>query len=84
MLAPVTKPVLLRHLYGLATAYPAQILSYNKMLGQLHDAGNTTTLAHYLQLLGAAFLVSGLGNIPAPNSASEAAARNLFSGTTPS
>ena len=60
MLAPVAKPVLLRHLYGLATAHPAQILSYNKMLGQLQDAGNTTTLAHYLQLLGAAFLVSGL------------------------
>ena len=60
MLAPVTKPVLLRHLYGLATAHPAQILSYNKMLGQLQDAGNTTTLAHYLRLLGEAFLVSGL------------------------
>ena len=30
------------------------------MLGQLHDAGNTTTLAGYLQLLGTAFLVSGL------------------------
>lgn len=56
----VAKPALLRHLFGLAAAFPAQILSYNKMLGQLQDAGNTTTLAHYLRLLERAFLVSGL------------------------
>ncbi|MBM3842856.1 MAG: ATP-binding protein [Verrucomicrobia bacterium] len=56
----ITKPVLLRHLFALAAAYPAQILSYNKMLGQLHDAGNTTTLAGYLRLLEMAYLVSGL------------------------
>ena len=30
------------------------------MLGQLVDAGNTTTLSHYLQLLGQAFLITGL------------------------
>ena len=57
---PIAKPALLRHLFGLSTAYPAQILSYNKMLGQLQDAGNTITLAHYLKLLETAFLVSGL------------------------
>jgi hypothetical protein len=56
----VAKPALLRHLFLLAAAYPAQILSYNKMLGQLQDAGNTTTLAHYLTLMETAFLVSGL------------------------
>jgi hypothetical protein len=56
----VAKPALLRHLFLLAAAYPSQILSYNKMLGQLQDAGNTTTLAHYLTLLESAFLVSGL------------------------
>jgi predicted AAA+ superfamily ATPase len=56
----VAKPALLRHLFGLATQFPAQILSYNKMLGQLHDAGNTVTLAHYLRLLETAFLASGL------------------------
>lgn len=59
-LQTVNKPALLRHLFGLAAGYPAQILSYNKMLGQLQDAGNTTTLAHYLRLLETAFLVSGL------------------------
>jgi len=56
----VAKPALLRQLFGLATQYPAQMLSYNKMLGQLHDAGNTVTLAGYLRLLETAFLVSGL------------------------
>lgn len=56
----VTKPALLRHLFALAAQYPAQIFSYNKMLGQLHDAGNTVTLAAYLRLLETAFLASGL------------------------
>jgi predicted AAA+ superfamily ATPase len=59
-LQKITKPTLLRHLFALAATFPAQILSYNKMLGQLQDAGNTTTLAHYLRLLETAFLVSGL------------------------
>jgi predicted AAA+ superfamily ATPase len=59
-LQAVSKPALLRQLFGLAVAYPAQILSYTKMLSQLNDAGNTTTLAHYLGLLETAFLASGL------------------------
>lgn len=60
MLSRVDKPALLRHLFELGCAYSGQILSYNKMLGQLHDAGNTTTLAHYLKLLDSAGLLSGL------------------------
>ena len=56
----IAKPALLRHLFLLATQFPAQILSYNKMLGQLQDAGNTVTLAGYLRLLETAFLISGL------------------------
>jgi len=59
-LQKITKPTLLRHLFALAATFPAQVLSYNKMLGQLQDAGNTTTLAHYLRLLETAFLASGL------------------------
>lgn len=59
-LQTVTKPALLRQLFALSATYPAQIFSYNKMLGQLTDAGNTTTLAHYLDLLETAFLASGL------------------------
>ena len=44
----IDKPALLRQLFELGTVYSGQILSYNKMLGQLQDAGNTTTLARYL------------------------------------
>lgn len=59
-LQTVNKPALLRHLFLLSCGAPAQILSYTKMLGQLHDAGNTTTLSHYLKLLETAYLVTGL------------------------
>ena len=58
----VDKPALLRRLFELGAAYSGQILSYNKMLGQLQDAGNTTTLARYLDLLSEAGLVTGLQN----------------------
>lgn len=56
----IAKPALLRQLFSLACTYSAKILSYQKMLGQLQDAGNATTLAHYLKLLGEAGLVCGL------------------------
>jgi uncharacterized protein len=59
-LHPITKPALMRNLFGLATAFPSQLFSYNKMLGQLQEAGNTTTLAHYLDILGSAYMVSGI------------------------
>jgi len=60
LLNRVDKPALLRRLFELACRYSGQVLSYTKMLGQLHDAGNATTLAHYLDLLGGAGLVVGL------------------------
>lgn len=56
----VEKPALLRRLFELSCNYSGQILSYTKMLGQLNDAGNTTTLAHYLDLLAGAGMVTGL------------------------
>ncbi len=60
LLTRIDKPALLRRLFDLGCRYSGQILSYNKMLGQLHDAGNTTTLAHYLDLLAGAGLLVGL------------------------
>ena len=57
----IAKPALLRQTFDLGVAYSAHILSFQKMVGQLQDAGNTTTLAHYLRLLGEAGLVVGLG-----------------------
>lgn len=56
----IHKPALLRELFRLGCTYSGQILSFNKMLGQLHDAGNTTTLSHYLTLLEQSFVVRGI------------------------
>ena len=59
-LSRIDKPALLRQLFYLACQYSGQVVSYTKLLGQLHDAGNTTTLAHYLDLLAETWLVAGL------------------------
>ena len=56
----VDKPALLKRLFQLGAEYSGQILSFNKMLGQLQDAGNTTTLARYMDLLSNAGLITGL------------------------
>ena len=60
LLSRVDKPALLRRLFELGCACSGQILSYTKMLGQLQDAGNTTTLAHYLDFLAGAGMLVGL------------------------
>ncbi|MFA5809007.1 MAG: ATP-binding protein [Thermoleophilia bacterium] len=60
LMTRVDKPALLRQLFDFGCAYSGQILSYQKMLGQLQDARNTTTLAHYLDLLNGAGLLTGL------------------------
>ncbi len=60
LLHRVEKPALLRQLFLLGCQYSGKILSFNKMLGQLQDAGNTTTLAHYLTLLAGAGMLAGI------------------------
>jgi hypothetical protein len=60
LMTRVDKPALLRQLFRLGCEYSGQILSYQKMLGQLQDAGNTTTLAHYLELLQGAGMLCGI------------------------
>lgn len=60
MLTRVDKPALMKRLFELGCLYSAQILSYTKVQGQLQDAGNTTTLSHYLSLLDTAGLLAGL------------------------
>lgn len=60
LLSRINKPALLRQLFQLGCEYSGQIVSYQKLLGQLADAGNTTTLAHYLELLSGAGLLTGL------------------------
>jgi len=60
LMTRIHKPELMRRLFELGCLYSGQVLSYQKMLGQLQDAGNTTTLAHYLDLLAKSGLVQGL------------------------
>jgi hypothetical protein len=56
----VDKPALLKRVFELGASCSGQILSYTKMLGQLQDVGNTTTLARYIDLLENAGLLAGL------------------------
>jgi predicted AAA+ superfamily ATPase len=60
MLTRVSKPALLRQLFDLGVSYSSQILGLNKIMGTMQDAGNTTTLSRYLELLEQAGLLSGL------------------------
>ncbi len=60
MLTRVDKPALLKRLFELGCHYSGQVLSFTKIQGQLQDAGNTTTLSHYLNLLDTAGLLSGV------------------------
>jgi hypothetical protein len=57
---PINKPALLRQTFELAAAYSGNILSLSKMVGSLQDAGNTTTLAGYLDLLAQSGLICAL------------------------
>ena len=57
---PISKPALLRQTFELGAAYSGEILSLNKMLGSLQDAGNTVTLASYINLLNESGLLCGL------------------------
>jgi predicted AAA+ superfamily ATPase len=60
MLTQVNKPALLKRLFEIGANYSGQILSFTKILGQLFDAGNSTTLSHYLSLLSNCGLLDGL------------------------
>jgi predicted AAA+ superfamily ATPase len=56
----VRKPALFRQAFELLCAYPAQEVSYNKLLGQLQDKGNTDLIKHYIELFEGAFLFKAL------------------------
>lgn len=77
LLTRVDKPALLRRLFELACRYSGQVLSYTKMIGQLQDAGNTTTLAHYLDLLAGAGMVCGLPKYASDTARSRASSPKL-------
>ena len=56
----ISKPALLRQTFELGAAYSGELLSLTKMLGQLQDAGNTVTLAGYINLLDESGMLCGL------------------------
>ena len=78
LMTRVDKPALLRRLFQPGCEYSAQVLSYQKMLGQLQDAGNTTTLAHDLDLLEDAGLVKGIQKYAAKRFAGAVPVRNCW------
>jgi predicted AAA+ superfamily ATPase len=76
-LASVRKPAILRQVFGVAATSPAQIVSLQKIQGQLHDPGALETVANYLHLLEEAFLVAGLNKFTASGTRQRAAPPKL-------
>lgn len=60
MTANIYKPALMKQLFELGCSYSSELLSLTKILGQLQDAGNVTTLATYLSILDECNLLVGL------------------------
>ena len=60
MTSNIYKPALMKHLFELGCGYSAELLSLTKLMGQLQDAGNVTTLAGYLEILNQCALLTGL------------------------
>lgn len=60
MTSKIYKPILMRQLFELGCAYSAELLSLTKVMGQLQDAGNVTTLSSYLEILDQCGLLAGL------------------------
>jgi len=56
----VANPALFRQAFQILCAYPAQEISYTKLLGQLQDKGNTDLVKYYIELYGGAFLLHAL------------------------
>ena len=60
MTTNIYKPALMKQLFELGCGYSAEMLSLTKLMGQLQDAGNVTTLASYLEILDQCALLTGL------------------------
>jgi len=61
----VANPALFRQAFEILCRYPAQEISYTKLLGQLQDKGNTDLVKYYLELYAGAFLIYSLGKYSA-------------------
>lgn len=60
MTSNIYKPALMKQLFELGCSYSSEILSLTKLIGQLQDAGNVTTLASYLEILNQCSLLTSL------------------------
>jgi hypothetical protein len=56
----VANPALFRQAFEILCRYPAQEISYTKLLGQLQDKGNTDLIKYYIELYAGAFLIHPL------------------------
>ncbi|MDO9079882.1 MAG: DUF4143 domain-containing protein, partial [Desulfuromonadales bacterium] len=56
----VANPALFRQAFEILCRYPAQEISYTKLLGQLQDKGNTDLIKYYIELYAGAFLIQPL------------------------
>lgn len=59
-LSPVENPALLRQVFSVCLCHPAQVISLNKIQGQLQDKGALATIQHYIDLLSLGFMVTGI------------------------
>jgi len=59
-MTPIAKPALFRQTFELSLSYPAQEVSLQKLLGQLQESGNVSTIKHYLELFEGAYLLRAL------------------------
>jgi predicted AAA+ superfamily ATPase len=75
----IDKPALLRNLFILGTSMSTQIVSLQKLLGQLQDSGNAATIAQYLSLLSDSGLLTGIEKYTATAVRSRAASPKLIS-----
>jgi uncharacterized protein len=56
----VKSPALFKQAFDIIMSYPAQEISYTKLLGQIQEKGNTDLVKHYLRLYEGAYLLRAL------------------------
>ncbi len=78
-LASIRKPALLRQIFAICTTTPAQIISLQKIVGQLQESGSAETVAHYLSVLEDAFLIASLPKYAATEIRSRASPPKIIS-----
>lgn len=74
----VKSPALFKQAFEIIMSYPAQEISYTKLLGQLQDKGNTELIKYYLNLYEGAFLVKVLDKYSAKKTISKSSAPKIL------